>query len=256
MDCPNCSYRNPENWLACRMCGAPLVPPTGDASPPSGQPPAHPLSGTVTQPAPVAGLSSATSVVLVLTGLSYLAVALVRGAAGGSPARPGIAAILSVLTLVPLLALIPLFLTWFFRIRRNAGLWGPQRRAQGWTIGAWFTPVVWLWFPYQIAADAWQASQPLSGTGRRSSAPVTAWWTCWLLAWITGYRVTHTTATGTDGSTRTTTFVTFNLGGTLPSALLTAAAAFLGAAVVRSLGRMQQDRMAEIAVPAPGWPQP
>ena len=56
--------------------------------------------------------------------------------------------------LIAVLCTIPVFLVWFSRVRHNAGLWGPQRRSRGWAIGAWFTPVVNLWFPYQIAADA------------------------------------------------------------------------------------------------------
>jgi hypothetical protein len=54
--------------------------------------------------------------------------------------------------------IVPVFLVWFFRVRQNAGLWGPQSRSQGWTVGAWFTPVVNFWFPMQIMRDVWRAS--------------------------------------------------------------------------------------------------
>lgn len=47
------------------------------------------------------------------------------------------------------------WIIWFHRARTNVESWGArfQRRSAGWAIGAWFCPIVNLWFPYQIARD-------------------------------------------------------------------------------------------------------
>ncbi|GGQ92094.1 hypothetical protein GCM10010195_55220 [Kitasatospora griseola] len=73
------------------------------------------------------------------------------------------------------------FLVWLWRARINAeSLRGrdTQRRTRIWIVGSWITPVVNLWYPYQIVSDVWQASSP------RRSAPgalVKAWWACFVL---------------------------------------------------------------------------
>jgi hypothetical protein len=54
-----------------------------------------------------------------------------------------------------------MFLVWFYRARVNAeGHGWPQRLSRGWAIGAWFTPVVFFWFPFQIMVDIWRAGLP------------------------------------------------------------------------------------------------
>ncbi|MFB7665377.1 DUF4328 domain-containing protein [Kitasatospora sp. NPDC056138] len=77
------------------------------------------------------------------------------------------------------------FIIWFYRVRVNAEIFDPagHRRGRGWSIGAWFTPVVFLWFPRQIAGDTWQASAPADPQGIRplvSQAPVSLWWGAWI----------------------------------------------------------------------------
>ncbi|MFE7531857.1 DUF4328 domain-containing protein, partial [Kitasatospora sp. NPDC057542] len=65
---------------------------------------------------------------------------------------------------IPLaLATAVVFIVWFYRIRQNADLLLPNghRLGRGWSIGAWFTPVVLLWFPWQLMVDCWRASAPL-----------------------------------------------------------------------------------------------
>ncbi|MFJ3219515.1 DUF4328 domain-containing protein [Kitasatospora sp. NPDC086801] len=74
------------------------------------------------------------------------------------------------------------FLVWLWRARINAESMGgrdSQRRSRGWVVGSWTTPVVNLWYPYQVVSDIWQASaprRPVSGT------LVKAWWVFFVLA--------------------------------------------------------------------------
>ncbi|WP_159425124.1 DUF4328 domain-containing protein [Streptomyces sp. TLI_053] len=76
------------------------------------------------------------------------------------------------------------FVVWFRRIRANADLFVPNghRLGSGWAIGAWFTPLVGLWFPWQLVVDCWLASGPVDPEGRRRTVShwlVSAWWTTW-----------------------------------------------------------------------------
>ncbi|MFF2922647.1 DUF4328 domain-containing protein [Streptomyces celluloflavus] len=67
-------------------------------------------------------------------------------------------------------------LVWLWRARINSELLNgaaAHRRARGWVVGAWTTPVANLWIPYQVVSDVWRASAP------RRSIPITlinAWW--------------------------------------------------------------------------------
>ncbi len=82
-----------------------------------------------------------------------------------------------------------LFLTWLWRARVNAERLcrAEHRLARGWTVGAWFVPVVNLWFPRQIVEDVWRTSRPglpadtYRADGLPSSPLVNAWW-CTMLA--------------------------------------------------------------------------
>jgi hypothetical protein len=95
-----------------------------------------------------------------------------------------------------------------------------------------------LWFPYQIADDAWRASQPGDHTPR-SGGVVIGWWICWLLAWFTGFYYRR----GTTSAGYTNVSVGLQLGSNQVGTGLTAAAAILGALMVHREGRMRQARM-------------
>jgi len=74
------------------------------------------------------------------------------------------------------------FLVWLWRARINAESLGDpdiQRRTRAWVVASWITPVVNLWYPFQIVSDIWQASSP-----RRPAAGtlVKAWWAGFVLA--------------------------------------------------------------------------
>ncbi|MCT4355659.1 DUF4328 domain-containing protein [Streptomyces sp. Je 1-79] len=76
------------------------------------------------------------------------------------------------------------FIVWFHRLRKNAGVWAPdlQRRKPGWAVGGWFIPIGNLWIPRGIAADIWRASrwQPYAADGARELALLNGWWTLWV----------------------------------------------------------------------------
>ncbi|MET8630491.1 DUF4328 domain-containing protein [Kitasatospora sp. NPDC004669] len=89
------------------------------------------------------------------------------------------------------LAAVVVFIVWFYRIRQNADLLVPNghRLARGWSIGAWFTPVVSLWFPWQLMVDCWRASAPLDAQGRRgtpSEKVLAVWWSTWIGSLVVG----------------------------------------------------------------------
>ncbi|MFD5023622.1 DUF4328 domain-containing protein [Streptomyces sp. NPDC058373] len=79
------------------------------------------------------------------------------------------------------LASIVLFLLWFRRTRVNAEVFDPygHTKARGWAIGAWFVPVVSLWFPRRIASETWHAS--VSPVDRRGTLLLNLWWGTFLL---------------------------------------------------------------------------
>ncbi|UFR02725.1 DUF4328 domain-containing protein [Streptomyces sp. Go40/10] len=87
---------------------------------------------------------------------------------------------------VALVATAVVYLCWLWRIRVNAEVFDASRHRmkRGWTIGAWFCPVVNLWFPRRIVADSWDASAPWGS--RSGHAPVNAWWSLWIAGIVVG----------------------------------------------------------------------
>ncbi|GAB3889043.1 DUF4328 domain-containing protein [Kibdelosporangium lantanae] len=74
-----------------------------------------------------------------------------------------------------------LYLTWQRRAYNNATWFTgshTQRHTRGWATGAWFCPIVNLWFPYQVMTDIWRSSPP------HRPAPTTALVSTWWGAWI------------------------------------------------------------------------
>ncbi|MFC0601188.1 DUF4328 domain-containing protein [Streptomyces palmae] len=91
----------------------------------------------------------------------------------------GAQAIYAVVTLV----VVILWPIWFRRLRLNAEVFAPGRHrfSSGWAAGSWFTPVVNLWFPKQIANDIWRASSP-QGPEQARRGLLNAWWVTWWVA--------------------------------------------------------------------------
>jgi TRAP-type C4-dicarboxylate transport system permease small subunit len=91
-------------------------------------------------------------------------------------------------TVLAVIALVAGFVTgsmWLYRARKNAELLDPERhhaRGAGWAWGGWVTPVVALWFPFQVVRDVRRAVAPLP-----SAALIAFWWTLFLATEI-GWR--------------------------------------------------------------------
>ncbi|GGP60086.1 DUF4328 domain-containing protein [Streptomyces abikoensis] len=90
---------------------------------------------------------------------------------------------MTVLSFLGMAATAVLWVIWFRRVRLNAEVFAPgtHRFGSGWAVGSWFTPVVNLWFPKQMANDIYRASAP----GGPQSAPkglLNAWWVLWIAA--------------------------------------------------------------------------
>src|SRR3954470_15408223 len=76
---------------------------------------------------------------------------------------------------------ITLFLVWLARSRRNAQELSPRASvpSRGWTIGAWFIPVVNLFVPRQFVLDIGRASSA-SWEQKRDTTLVNLWWVAWI----------------------------------------------------------------------------
>lgn len=87
-------------------------------------------------------------------------------------------------SLLALVASVTVFLIWLWRARVNSELLSGvhHRMGRGWTIGAWFCPIVNLWFPRRVVDDIWRASRPGVPADHRQidslplSPLVRAWW--------------------------------------------------------------------------------
>ncbi|ARP71936.1 DUF4328 domain-containing protein [Streptomyces pluripotens] len=82
--------------------------------------------------------------------------------------------------ILALVAAMVVYLCWLWRVRINAEVFAPgeQSMKRGWAIGAWFCPVVNLWFPRRITCDIWDAST--TPANRRGHALINTWWALWL----------------------------------------------------------------------------
>jgi hypothetical protein len=221
MSCITCGFETTAQSGFCPGCGTSLVPPRRAAAGP--------------QPSPIGDLGRATVLLLGVTAVAE-AVEVLAHLVEGAPAS--LSAVVGVSLLLTTLA----FLAWFRIARRNAGLWGPQRYSQGWAIAGWVIPVVNFWLPVQIMRDIWQAG-PLDTAERRDLDYLTkAWWTCWLLAWATGFRYTTVVSEDPDGTTSTQRILGEHFGDTTLSAAFATAAAVLLLLIVSKVTRQQEAR--------------
>ncbi|HRK45987.1 MAG TPA: DUF4328 domain-containing protein, partial [Nocardioides sp.] len=75
---------------------------------------------------------------------------------------------------------------WLHRARTNAEVLEPgslHARRAGWAWGGWVTPVVSLWFPFEVVRDVRRALAPAAG----STALIGCWWALFLATEIGWY---------------------------------------------------------------------
>ncbi|MFJ9692603.1 DUF4328 domain-containing protein [Kitasatospora sp. NPDC101183] len=163
-------------------------------------------------------------------------------------------ALSGLLQVLALIATAAAFITWFHRVRVNAEVFDPMghRRTRGWAIGAWFTPVVCLWFPREIAVDIWQAGARRDASGARVPQPLGVLNTWWITFWLAN-------ATGRiggnifDSAAYADSYRTAALW-LLASDVLDLVAAAFAIAVVQKLSATQEERFAELAAAHPYGP--
>ena len=197
VDSTGLRYWDGERWTAEQApAGRPGEPPAAPEAPPA--PPPRSLERV--QWVAIAGIALAAlaSVVSLLVSLSYadqVDMQLSGNGLSASEARDANDAFswVGVLSGGATIAAAVAFLVWFRRAYGNAagltgrGLrWGP-----GWSIGAWFVPVLWWWRPKQIANDVWRAGDPKSKENPKwNSLPVPGmvhwWWALYVLAGVVG----------------------------------------------------------------------
>ncbi|MDT3397447.1 DUF4328 domain-containing protein [Streptomyces sp. B1866] len=157
-----------------------------------------------------------------------------------------------------------LWAIWFRRLRLNAEVFAPgqHRFGPGWAAGSWFTPVVNLWFPKQIANDIWRASSPQGPYAVRRGV-LNGWWVLWLIGanCLSGGFSAFASKRGevTDPDAGTTLqelhddweslndMLAFNV----VAILLFAAATILALLLVRQITTMQEQRAALPPQPGP-----
>ncbi|WP_130338453.1 DUF4328 domain-containing protein [Streptomyces sp. BK022] len=139
----------------------------------------------------------------------------------------------SVLTLLCAAA----FLMWLRRVRDNArALSGrPPKYAGIWVYLGWVVPVVNLWFPRGIVADAYRASAP----ERRLPAVVNVWWGLWLAGLLGGFLEGEDTDSVIGRAYS-------EIGPLLVADLAVVGAAVAGALMVRTVTAAQTARLAAV----------
>lgn len=135
------------------------------------------------------------------------------------------------------------FLSWLDRVRDNArALSGAEPRyAYFWLWLGWVVPVVNLWIPRGIVADAHRSVFP----DRRLPAVVNWWWGLWLAGLVGGVGLVHADSTDEVIARAYTDVVPL-----LVADAVIVAAAGTAALMIRTLTTALQQRMDEAARPA------
>jgi hypothetical protein len=142
-------------------------------------------------------------------------------------------------------ATLVVFLCWLQRARANAEVLSyiRHRRSRGWVIGAWFVPIIQLWWPKQIVDDIWRTSDPhlpprtvsLDAAGP-TSALVAAWWWTYVAAWLLDRVATRMFRDPTIDNLRTSAIIE------TAATLLTLVAAITVVMVIRRITTWQTRR--------------
>jgi hypothetical protein len=145
-----------------------------------------------------------------------------------------------------LLTTVVLFLMWFSRAYHNVPKLGVRllRYGRGWSIGAWFVPILSLFRPKQIANDIWRGSDPdlpraHAGNGWHSARVPRAlfgfWWAAYLITNVMGSAAIRNGGESIAQLKEQSTIF-------LVSDLTDLVAAVLCAAVVTATTRRQEER--------------
>jgi len=166
----------------------------GPAQPQAAQPQTQPQPIYLADPGPaatnaIARLAMAVQVLLVVSavmcivtiGVEVFGIVAVTDFLGGDDANVDrfdvydlATAVVSIAGPVFLLTTGVLWVIWQYRVAKQVR--GLTRRVPGWHAGAWFVPIICLWFPYQNISDLWRA------VGRTRPSWQIAWWLLWVVS--------------------------------------------------------------------------
>ena len=151
------------------------------------------------------------------------------------------------LVVLPVTALF--FFVWIHRAHKNLKALGAHglKYSPGWAVGGFFTPILNLVRPYQVAKEIWKASDPnidddydISWQYARSSSAIGWWWTMSLLLLLAG--IAGRAANQYFASSETPEAALIGPAVILVSDALTALAALLAIRVVTGIGVRQRQR--------------
>jgi hypothetical protein len=170
---------------------------------------------------------------------------------------------LTVLGAVGALATGIVFIIWLFKARSNIEPLGERGGlATGWAIGGWFIPCASWVLPFLVARDTWLGSRPRARTV--TLTPLAVWWGTWVVGGIATMMQRFTEPD--DAFVYTESAIASLVDDYSQARLYSiigatswAASAVFAIIVVRSLDRMQQERVVEIRAGfesgsvTPGW---
>ena len=152
--------------------------------------------------------------------------------------------VLAIVTFAVLLATVVVWCVWQNFATKNVLAWGGvPRRGSGWAVGAWFVPIINLWWPAQNVHDLLRLSTPGLGPGsmpgRQLSEPVIGWWWgLWLASNFASQASGRLFFDAYDNSERTAAYAS-----DLVAQPLGAASAVLAIAVVARVASRQRDSL-------------
>ncbi len=140
-------------------------------------------------------------------------------------------------------AVVVVWVVWFHRAYVNAELYGlVLRYSKGWAIGAWFTPILNVWRPKEIADDIARASDPdvplthRTVVGLAKHPLITVWWIAYLID-LAGTQLWSNVAGNEDYSAQPTIIVR-----EIVMTVINIAAAILAILVVRLITHRQEQK--------------
>lgn len=85
------------------------------------------------------------------------------------------------------------FVSWMWRVRDNASALSPEppRYSGFWVYLGWIVPVMNLWVPRGVIADAYEKSVP----GRPVPRSLNVWWGLWVVGMLSGVGLMYTDST-------------------------------------------------------------